>query len=409
MIKKILTVNRLVSIIICLLALWCVGSLAELLNIGWVNKVIVLITFIFVGFFLTIAFSEKRIKIYHVTFLLIEFLLSIKCSLSIINTGVVLFNYAWDLFFAITLTIMVLIVGNRRIEMSINMQKFIVCLIFLYYLCCIMLYICGPGKEIRELADGSVYYFANNRVIVGVPLAMSLLLLISILSKGKNVKILIWGELIGMGIVSLSWSRANFACAGIVLIMFLICNKEYFSAKMRINIFIGAIIGVYLLTKLPFGSKIYTSLFVLPQIAKTVDKGYIHAVSSARDDISLAYVESIKLFSTCEMIIGKGFNDVDKVMGGLWAHNDFLYILYSQGVVGLLIYIVTLVEMTLNLDSKDISKDFWSKSLVILFVGFILIPAIFNGLYLYIQVFASVIILYFSIKEKYRLRIDAFK
>ena len=109
------------------------------------------------------------------------------------------------------------------------------------------------------------------------------------------------------------------------------------------------------------------------------------------------------------MFIGKGFYDVDKVMGGLWAHNDFLYILYSQGVVGLLIYIVTLVEMTLNLESKDISKDFRSKSLVILFVGFILFPAIFNGLYLYIQVFASVIILYFSIKEKYRLQIGAFK
>ena len=409
MIKKN-TVNRLVPIIICLLALWCIGSLAELLNIGWVNKIIVLITLIIVGLFLTIAFCEKRIKIHHVTFLFIEFILSIKCSLSIINTGVVLFNYAWDLFVAIALTIMALLLGNKIIELSNNVQKFIVCLISLYYFCCIMLYLCGPGKEIKELADGSVYYCANNRVIVGVPLAMSLLLLISILSWGRgNVRILIWGEVIGMGIVSLSWSRANFACSGIVFIMFLICNNEYIPTKMRINIIIGAIIYFFLLIKLPFGRKIYTSLFVQPQIAKTVGKSYIHAVSNARGDIIRAYVNSISLFSTWEMFIGKGFYDVDKVMGGLWAHNDFLYILYSQGVVGLLIYIVTLVEMTLNLESKDISKDFRSKSLVILFVGFILFPAIFNGLYLYIQVFASVIILYFSIKEKYRLQIGAFK
>ena len=61
----------------------------------------------------------------------------------------------------------------------------------------------------------------------------------------------------------------------------------------------------------------------------------------------------------------------------IWAHNDFINLLISVGLIGFMIYVIALWKMFSNLRYSLKIKEY------ILIVSYVAIPALLNGFYTY--------------------------
>ena len=68
--------------------------------------------------------------------------------------------------------------------------------------------------------------------------------------------------------------------------------------------------------------------------------------SSGRDDIALRIIDELKRYDVSELFCGKGINYSFKVLGN-FAHNDWLEIMLSMGILGCLFYFLSFWGMFL--------------------------------------------------------------
>lgn len=79
------------------------------------------------------------------------------------------------------------------------------------------------------------------------------------------------------------------------------------------------------------------------------------------------------------------YNSLNPLVGGaVWAHNDFVQILLGKGLVGFCIYVISLVRSWLTI--RIYNRSFYS----LLVVLFVLVAALMNGFYSYLDMMASV-------------------
>ncbi len=113
-------------------------------------------------------------------------------------------------------------------------------------------------------------------------------------------------------------------------------------------------------------------------------------LTNARAIFWEADIQSFKNdYSFFEMLFGKGFSWVRSVNRGvtgsrIWAHNDFINVLLSVGILGEVIYFGLIIKVI-----------FQRKTLigVILLSAYILLPAFINGLYDYFPLVLSIMLL----------------
>ena len=92
-------------------------------------------------------------------------------------------------------------------------------------------------------------------------------------------------------------------------------------------------------------------------------------------------------YSFAEKILGRGFSwikDVNYSITGhrLWAHNDFINLLLSVGIFGLIVYFIVLIGFF---------RKIKNKKLLVFVLTFVFACALLNGFYLYFPLVASVV------------------
>ncbi|MBE5881054.1 MAG: hypothetical protein E7289_01900 [Lachnospiraceae bacterium] len=123
---------------------------------------------------------------------------------------------------------------------------------------------------------------------------------------------------------------------------------------------------------------------------KTTD--VLAAFTNARSTIWAIDLREFGKASLIQKIIGHGFDYVPKINqmyygDPIWAHNDFVQLLLSVGVLGLAIYLLSIADVVAKMKCSSFFVKFF-------FVIYIMLPAFMNGLYIYQHLVYSVFYLW---------------
>ena len=118
----------------------------------------------------------------------------------------------------------------------------------------------------------------------------------------------------------------------------------------------------------------------------------VASFTNARSTIWAIDMNAVKQAGFLQKLFGYGFDyvkEINKIHYGMpiWAHNDFVQIIVSAGIIGLLIYLFSIFDVIKKLEAKN-----W---LIKLMLGvYIILPAFWNGLYIYQHLVYSVLYLW---------------
>lgn len=172
-----------------------------------------------------------------------------------------------------------------------------------------------------------------------------------------------------------------------ILIIFYYIYKKVRKASWRLIIYIiGACGFIFSFLNSSMMKKIIFA------IQNPYSKSMLESLSGSRSVFWKVDINAFFEADTSKMLFGHGFDYVYalnlKMVGmEIWAHNDFINILLSIGLVGFFVY-VGILSKTM----KNISK--WNSRFdTLLLLLYFLFPAFFNGFYSYYHFFSSFIVL----------------
>ena len=188
----------------------------------------------------------------------------------------------------------------------------------------------------------------------------------------------------------ISISRARTFLAPATVILFLYVYLNYQKKTKRYIIYIIAIAAFVIVFP-------HTSMYA--KFIATSQGNYYGGIMNSRDIFWKADINDyISEYSIIEKILGKGFSWVrtinQRVTGGrIWAHNDFINVLLSVGIVGEFIYFGLFWGILSKIDIK------LNKYLLLVYA---LLPAFFNGLYDYFPLVLSFVFIAHLDQKEYR-------
>lgn len=129
---------------------------------------------------------------------------------------------------------------------------------------------------------------------------------------------------------------------------------------------------------------------------------YMGTITSGRSIFWKADIENFKSSGFINKMLGNGFNFIYKVnykaFGGLvWAHNDFIQCIVSHGIIGLIMYIYTLLSCILSIINAKKDKLIFTLAILVW-----LFNAFFNMFYTYFCSMLSFPFLLFAITDGMR-------
>ena len=170
-------------------------------------------------------------------------------------------------------------------------------------------------------------------------------------------------------------------CIVLVVAFILFRNRQY----RYFFYFIGGIAFIFLFIKSGMMDK-FEAVFS----NKSAD--VMAAFTNARSTIWTIDIREFSNSGWFQKLLGHGFDYVPKINqmyygDPIWAHNDFIQILLSVGIIGLVIYLLSIFDV--------LTKMKCSGVLVKLLLGvYVILPAFMNGLYIYQHLVYSVFYLW---------------
>jgi len=381
--SKELKIN-LYSVFIVLIALFMISTLTyDLLPIKTVNKVLGF--FVFAVSFLIIL---NRMSIYRFCVLMLSLTLGVtSCVLAYDATE----NFKNMIYWLLCIFIF-LILSNKKDMWKMctaieSTKKF---LLFSVILCDIIL-LGGLFISRCYSSNWSGSYYcgfsaSQHTVCSGACLTMAIVFLFFEKEKAGFKKML----LLVPGILAILASGAR------TFLISLLCMVGFyymlFIKKKSIKLLILPFIvfaGIYLF----FRSGIYEKFLFVTGDASGAASNFAQKVTSGR---TVFWAIDINAFLDLEFIyklLGKGFDYVFRVNENqyglaIWAHNDIINLLLSVGLIGTLLYVVVMwraVRCCVRVQKSRIVK--W------IFVAYIVLPMLLNGLYAYQHYLYSIIVL----------------
>ena len=115
------------------------------------------------------------------------------------------------------------------------------------------------------------------------------------------------------------------------------------------------------------------------------------AFTSGRSTIWLGEIKLFLKANIFEQLLGEGITssyvkNVSITGQEIWAHNDYMEILNCHGILGIILYIYTILEFS-TMSLKHLKLSFKSK---IIFWTIFLFNAFFNGVYVYATAMLSI-------------------
>ena len=190
------------------------------------------------------------------------------------------------------------------------------------------------------------------------------------------------------------------------LIPTLIISLMYYKLKLKtlkVKYFIILLIAVFGVLYLP-------NSFIIQRFSMATSQGLYSgqsaatAMSSGRFEIWAIDLNAFMEGNIWTQLFGKGFDYLYKYNeinygASIWAHNDFIHILVSGGILGLLYYIYLLKMIITRPAKKNTIKKIWLSA-------FVIPVAIFNGMYTYQQYVFSIIFFVLLIVETENIGIE---
>ena len=171
-------------------------------------------------------------------------------------------------------------------------------------------------------------------------------------------------------------SRTYFAVLGILLIIFL---AHYFekTSHFRVCLIVLAIVGFLGISFTTVGKRLMASY------DENAYLGYFGTLTSGRSIFWEADINYYLNQPIIKKLFGSGFSAIysinEKAIGNrIWAHNDFINILVTYGISGMICYFIPLIELF-----KLIYKHIKSNWMLVFIVICWLINAFFNMVYTY--------------------------
>lgn len=360
------------------------------------NKISFINQLLIAFFFGLIVFSyiKHGIKIYELVLFLGVIFLTL---FSIFKTSVMLYQVN-DLFYFPLMILYFQIFQYKRFNLYSylkNNQKYVKGIIIIWNIIVIVSFLFKSSYKYDYVSGGTYFCSFTDSPFRLAPTALYILILVfAIFINNNNRTVLIYG-IIPFATFFMGGSRTYFIVA---IFLFLIIYYCYLHNKNGFWVTIIPLMIVLLLAvmKTAIGDKIISAF-------SDTENAYYGAwakITSSRSVFWKAELDAYINTSLFEKIMGKGFNfvyDVNKaaVNSQIWAHNDFLQILLTYGIVGIYIYFYSLKRLMKN------TKFLYTKQLLlkICVISIWFFNAFFNMFYTYFCSMLSFPILLLLINE----------
>ena len=180
-----------------------------------------------------------------------------------------------------------------------------------------------------------------------------------LLLKGKRRTILFFVVIVA---ILLSAKRTGSIALIVSFMLYILSRAKGFDKKIgAIFLIVFLTIAIWILFSLFFSE--YFELLIGRFESISEDKG------SGRGDLFLMVWELILKSDTLELIFGHGYNSVVEVLE-YSAHNDFLEVMYDQGIIGLGLYVciyISLIRTIKKIKEKTL-RDSFRMSIFLFFI-----------------------------------------
>lgn len=283
-------------------------------------------------------------------------------------------------------------------ETKINKKHFIIQISVVVYT--IMAFVSSFNEEMYDrltFGEPSFRFIYQNTHTLAYSLIATILLAILLITYRRNIIINNIVILINIYLLALSAVRS----AMIFVVLLLASLFSLFVKKSKAKLFLLSIpLIVVLLIFLPHNFSSSLNIYHLPVFSKT--KMLFDAGTSIYSGRDIFWEKDLKYFissSFINKIFGSGmdvtYNLHYEALGmKIWAHNDFIHLLLSSGLVGLSVYIYLLFRLYYAFCS--ISGRFLGTTLLIS----VSLLSITNGFFQYTSAILSIPILYMICLKK---------
>lgn len=352
------------------------------------NRVIISMIFIVIISTNIPYLKKKTVLLYGYIFVLFIFNVSISTE-----TGLAIKDL---IYFGTTLCILDYFSPNKIDELSEEFNNDYLAiknvLYVVYFVTIMSLFI--PANYNSAWGDGTYFIgFARDTHVMASSSCLLMALFLFIYSKERysNFRAIILISI--LFIIFETGARTYIVPACIILYLYVKGNLK--SQRKRLVIFALAIVGVtYIFLRSGMYEKFIWSSVASNQYASS------NLVSSTggRSAFWLIDIKEYLRINPIFQLIGRGFDYVYQVNYKyyhmhIWAHNDFIDLLLSTGIIGTIFYIRKWITFTSCIKRAG-------KLMYIGYIIYILFPMFFNGMFTTQHYFLSVIILTMILREK---------
>lgn len=185
-----------------------------------------------------------------------------------------------------------------------------------------------------------------------------------------------------------------FLIPGVIIIFYYISNKI---KKQEVKSLLYGV-SILLLVTFFLGTGMYNKFVYAATDPFGNATSFLESFTSGRSVFWLVDLEDYTQSNLIQQLFGHGFDyiyrlNLAKVAMEIWAHNDFINLLVSVGLSGLLLYIYVLRKLFLFLKRSLRSNNYY------LIMCYMLIPAFLNGFYTYAHYMFSFYVLLIVMKS----------